>query len=154
MILIKEAEHSDLAELLALGIRVFSTTFEKDNNPDDFKSYMNEAFTDKKFEQEFYETGSQFFIARENDGEKKMVGYARIRQSDEVVHLLGDSTIEVQRLYVDALWQGQGIASRLLSACEEFASSGHAVSVEMESAGFTISLMHHVCSASSRQVVA
>lgn len=127
MILIKEAEHSDLTELLALAIRIFSTTFEKDNKAEDFKSYMDEAFTDKKFEQEFFETGSQFFIARGNDGEKKMVGYARIRKNDEVINLLGDSTIELQRLYVDVPWQGQGIANRLLLACEEFARANFGV---------------------------
>lgn len=127
MILIREAEHSDLTEVLALAIHIFTTTFEKDNNPEDFKQYMDEAFTKEKFEQEFLEVGTRFFIAQESEGGKRIVGYARIRKSDEVIELLGDSTIELQRLYIDIPWQGQGIANRLLAVCEEFARANFGV---------------------------
>ena len=98
---IRKAEQSDLAGLLQLAISIFRVTFESANNPADFKIYMDEAFTEKKMESEFLENGSQFFVALEGDS---MIGYARLRENDEVNHLLGTNHIELQRLYVDRPW--------------------------------------------------
>jgi diamine N-acetyltransferase len=116
--MIRKAEQRDLADLLRLAISVFKTTFEAANNPDDFKAYMDEAFTERKMESEFREVGSQFFVAFEKD---KLVAYARLRENPEVNDLLGSKNLELQRLYVDIPWQGKGIANQLMNDCEDFA---------------------------------
>lgn len=115
---IRKAEQQDLADLLKLAISIFRVTFESANNPEDFKIYMDEAFTEEKINSEFKEAGSQFFVALEGD---TIIGYARLRENDEVNHLLGPSNIELQRLYVDIPRQGKGIANQIMATCEAFA---------------------------------
>ncbi len=118
MAVIGKAQQQDLPAIRKLAISIFTATFEAQNNPEDFKAYMNEAFSDEKIESEFLETGTQFFVAMEAD---VLVGYARIRESREVIQLLGESNMEMQRLYVDKPWQGKGIADQLIAACEDYA---------------------------------
>ena len=118
MAIVRDAEIGDLDELLKLAISVFTITFESANNPDDFKKYMDGAFTKEKFESEFREAGSQFFVATEGSD---IVGYARVRENNEANHFLGSNNIEIQRVYVDIPWQGRGIANQLMTACEDFA---------------------------------
>ena len=98
MAIVRKAAHGDLADLRTLAISVFTITFESANNPKDFKTYMDEAFTTEKIESEFLEEGSQFFVA---DEAGTLVGYARVRRSSEANHLLGENNMELQRLYVD-----------------------------------------------------
>ncbi len=118
MAIIGKADQQDLPALRKLAISIFTATYETHNNREDFKAYMYEAFSDGKIESEFLETGTQFFVAMEAD---ELVGYARVRESTEVNHLLGESNMELQRLYVDKPWQGKGIADQLIAACEDYA---------------------------------
>ena len=116
---IRKAEPTDVAELRTLAIRIFSETFEADNNPTDIKAYMDEAFSTAKMEAEFNEPGSQFFVTLENE---TMIGYARVRENPEANSWLGENNIELQRLYVDKPWQGKGVAGELMALCEMHAS--------------------------------
>lgn len=118
MATIRKAEYDDLNTLLKLAVKIFSETFESANNPEDFKIYMDEAFNENKIQEELNEKGSQYYVALEGE---IMVGYARLRENSEVDGLLGGSHIELQRIYVDAPWQGRGISVQLLKKCEEHA---------------------------------
>ena len=116
MAIIRKAEVKELQELLSLAKKIFSETFESANNPSDFKIYMDEAFNEKKIQEEFHEKGSQFYVALESG---TIVGYARVRENSEVDSLMGGNHIELQRIYVDTPWQGKGISVELLKKCEE-----------------------------------
>ena len=117
---VRKAELNDLPALRKLAIAVYTITFESASSPEDFKAYMDEAFSEDKIKNEFHERGSQFFVATENS---TMTGYARVRENPEVNHLLGKNNIELQRLYVDIPWQGKGVANQLMAVCESFAQN-------------------------------
>jgi diamine N-acetyltransferase len=121
VVLVRKAEQKDIAALRDLAIRVFSETFASDNNPDDFKAYVDEAFSIAKIESEFSESGSQFFVSVQDN---TLSGYARVRENPEVNHILGHNHLELQRLYVASPWQGKGAAGKLMEACEAFALQG------------------------------
>lgn len=59
----------------------------------------------------------------------------------------GETVLYNKLRFAHAVRLARGLAS------EEYANSGHAVSVEMAGAGFTISLMHHAFAAPSRHVL-
>lgn len=120
MIEIRTASFETLENLLNLAVKIFKETFESVNNPDDFKKYMDEAFTLEQFRIEFHEKGSQFFEVANDDS---LIGYARLRENNEVDNYLGKAHIELQRIYVDAAWQGKGIANSLLRTCEDYAQN-------------------------------
>lgn len=116
--LIREATLADLPKLRALAISVFTITFEKANNPDDFKAFMDEAYSEAQMRKELAEPGAVYLVAE--DGEQ-FAGYARVRENNEVDHYLGTNHLELQRLYADIPWQGKGVAKALMDACEKIA---------------------------------
>jgi diamine N-acetyltransferase len=117
-VLIREATLNDLPKLRVLAISVFTITFEKANNPDDFKAFMDEAYSEAQMRKELAEPGAVYLIAE--DGEH-FAGYARVRENHEVDSYLGTSHLELQRLYADIPWQGKGVAKALMDACEKIA---------------------------------
>lgn len=117
--LIREATLADLHKLRALAIDVFTITFEKSNNPEDFKAFMDEAYSEAQITKELSEPGAVYLIAE--DGER-FAGYARVRENNEVDKYLGTNHLELQRLYADIPYQGKGVAKALMDACEKIAS--------------------------------
>lgn len=109
---------ADLPKLRALAIRVFTITFEKSNNPDDFKAFMNEAYSEAQMKREFTEPGAVYLVAEDGG---HFAGYARVRENNEVDNYLGTNHLELQRLYADIPWQGKGVANALMDACEKIA---------------------------------
>lgn len=107
--------HADAsyATLLAkLAQDTFRESFEKVNNPEDFSTYVNEAFHVSKIESEINEIGSLYILAY---ADNELAGYARIRESDEVKdHFPGVETLELQRIYVLQKFIGKGIGKALL----------------------------------------
>ena len=82
------------------------------------QEYMNKAFTSEQFSIEFEEKGSVFLLAEEN---QKIFGYARIRINPEVNHLINGTNLELQRLYIDPVCQGTGLADQLINECVRLA---------------------------------
>lgn len=117
--IIREATLKDLHKLRELAVRVFTVTFKESNNPDDFKTFMDAAYSVNQLEKEFAERGAIYFVAV--DGEN-FTGYARVRENDEVDNLLGTNHLELQRLYVDVPYQGKGVANALMDVCEQVAA--------------------------------
>jgi ribosomal protein S18 acetylase RimI-like enzyme len=117
-VLIREATIADLPKLRALAVRVFTITFEKSNNPEDFKAFMDEAYSEEQMREELAEPRAVYLIAE--DGEH-FAGYARVRENNEVDSYLGTNHLELQRLYADIPWQGKGVAKALMDACEKIA---------------------------------
>ena len=116
--IVREATLNDLPALRVLAIRVFTITFETSNDPADFKSFLEEAYSEEKISSELLEVNSIYFVAEDAGS---LVGYSRVRENNEVDHLLGINHLELQRLYVDVPYQGRGVANALLGACEKVA---------------------------------
>lgn len=120
MIVIRKTAIENLNNLFLLAKKIFVETFESQNNPEDFWRYINEAYTLDKFTEAYNEKGSQFFEVMEGT---TIIGYARLRENNEVDNYLGKNHIELQRIYIDAPYQGKGIANDLLKACEKHAAT-------------------------------
>lgn len=108
-----DASHTSLLANLALD--TFRESFEKVNNPHDFKTYTSQAFTEAQLEKEILESGSQYILAYSNT---TLAGYARIRDSNEVNDKFPDQkTLELHRIYVLEKFIGQGIGLALMKYC-------------------------------------
>ncbi len=108
-----DASHATLLAKLAQD--TFCETFEKINNPDDFKAYVNEAFNATIIETELNESGSLYILAYVNN---ELAGYARVRQSNEVAeNFPGKKTIELQRIYVLQKFVGKRVGKALMNYC-------------------------------------
>ena len=107
------ATASDASLIAKLALDTFCESFEKLNNPEDFRAYVNEAFHVSKIELELKEPGSLYILAYADD---ELAGYARVRQSDEVKEKFpGIKTLELQRIYALDKFIGKGIGKALMN---------------------------------------
>lgn len=114
-ITILAADLSHAALLTELSLTTFREAFEKDNNPEDFKTYVEEAFNPAQIKRDLEEAGSTFYIAYHH---QEAIGYARLRKSTEVNHLFPDKKIiELHRLYTRTAYIGKGIGKALINHC-------------------------------------
>ncbi|HRW99528.1 MAG TPA: GNAT family N-acetyltransferase [Cyclobacteriaceae bacterium] len=118
MINVRSATEKDISRLVNLGRKTFEESFSKDNTPANMATYLNASFNFDQISKELAERGSQYFIAEEGD---EFVGYARVRQSDEVKDYLVERSLELQRIYVDGGHQGKKIGVALMKACLDYA---------------------------------
>lgn len=110
---IRTATRKDAEMLRSLGILTFRETFEAFNTPEDMELYLREAFSAEQAIREFDEPGVQFFVAWEGEDP---VGYAKVRAGKGP-----KNSLELQRLYVKALYIGQGIGNKLMQTCLQHA---------------------------------
>ncbi|MCU0367754.1 MAG: GNAT family N-acetyltransferase [Cyclobacteriaceae bacterium] len=118
MIEIREARLEDVIELREVAIATYHDTFAEYNTPTNMDAYYNDAYSLESLTNELNEPGSKLFLAVE-DG--KIIGFVRLRESDEVKHILGNNTVELQRLYVLTAWQGKSVGKFLMQAALTYA---------------------------------
>lgn len=117
---IRAATISDLNLLVSLARTTFEHSFAADNTPENMAAYLDDAFSSEKIRLELNEEGSQYLVA---EVDQTLVGYARVRQSDEVKDKIADSSLELQRIYVDKNYHGLKVGATLIQACIDYCGS-------------------------------
>lgn len=115
---LRKCEISDLGELTRISRETFIAAFEKENNPEDFTSYIDSAFSKKKLLSELKQAGSHFYFAYLN---KSLVAYLKLNVDDAQNEFQEPSGVELERIYVDAPYQGKNIGMWLLKELESIA---------------------------------
>lgn len=114
-ITIQKADLSYAALLTDLSLTTFREAFEHHNNPQDFKAYVDQAFSHDQIVRDIKENGSTFYIARFNN---EPAGYVRLRESTEVANFFpGQQTLELHRLYALNKYIGKGVGKALMQHC-------------------------------------
>lgn len=120
MIFVREAQVNDIPELREVAITTYHDTFAQFNTPQNMTAYFEEAYNLKTLTSELAENNSKLFLACEDD---KILGFARLREYEEVRELLGDNTVELQRLYVLTDAQGRSVGRLLMQTALEYAAN-------------------------------
>lgn len=121
MISIRHTIASDVPALQRIAIATQVDTFGAFNSEANMNAYLSQAYNPDALQRELKEPGSHNYLAFVG---KELAGFMRLRQSDEVAHLLGTHTIELQRLYVERRFHGQGIGAALMTEALAVATSG------------------------------
>lgn len=111
MVTLRPTLASDIPALQRLAIKTQVDTFGAENSEANMKAYLDEAYNPSRLLRELEESGSLNYLAFVDDA---LAGFMRLRLSEEVVHLLGKNTIELQRLYVDKRFQGKGVGAAMM----------------------------------------
>lgn len=114
MIHIRVASEKDLSLLVSLGKDTFLAAFAKDNTKDNMDAYISTAFSSERINEELNDTSSRFFLAYD---QQTPVGYAKVRESEEVKDTFDEPAIELERIYIVAGYQGKKIGALLLQTC-------------------------------------
>ena len=115
---IRRAAVADAVALSRLGAETFRDAFADENNPEDMRRYLAEAFTPERQAAEIEDPSSTMVIA-EHQGEfdtAALVGYAHLVGAPAPAAVTGPDPMELKRLYVSRAWHGQGVAQALMEA--------------------------------------
>ena len=102
---------TDLQQLRQISEQTFVTAFEKDNNPNDFKNYIENAFALERIKEELLNPNSDFFFALSNN---EIVGYFKLNVEIAQTDIKQDNSIELERIYILAKYQNSGLGEQFL----------------------------------------
>lgn len=120
MIRIEEARFDQIPAMRHVAISSYADTFADSNTPENLQAFFETAYNLPKLEQEFFEIDSKLYLALEDEA---VIGFVRLRKSDEAQSYLGESAIELQRLYVLTSAQGKSVGRLLMEKALEYAIS-------------------------------
>lgn len=110
---------SDLEILIEISRETFVAAFEKDNNPDDFKAYVNMAFEKKHIEQQLQNQDSSFYFVFQD---AVLVGYFKLNEKNAQTDIKSEDYIELERIYVLKEFQGNQFGAHMLSQAIKLAT--------------------------------
>lgn len=101
----------DLDVLVNMSRDTFVHAFEKDNNPEDFWNYINDAFNENTIVEQLLNVNSKFYFVYLKN---VLVGYFKLNKNKAQTEQFAKRSIELERIYVLKDFQNQGIGKRIL----------------------------------------
>ncbi len=108
-----------LHDLVEISRATFTTAFEKDNDPVDFKNYLDFSFTHPKLRDELLDMDTDFYFVYLNE---TLVGYFKLNRNNAQTDIRLPQAIELERIYVLAGFIGKGIGQRMLDRIKTIAA--------------------------------
>lgn len=109
-IAIEPVQADEISALAAIGRKTFEQTFASANNPDDFATYLDRAFSREGISEEMSNPEARFFFARVGG---RIAGYLKVNRGRAQTEKVEGRTLEIERIYVDAGMQGTGVGKAL-----------------------------------------
>ena len=116
----KKCTLDDLEVLTRISRQTFIDAFEKDNNPEDFKAYIDVAFSKEQIKTEILNPNSKFYLVLLDH---KLVGYFKINENEAQAEPFGKDALELSRIYVLKPFQGKKLGGYILQEIISIAKS-------------------------------
>jgi diamine N-acetyltransferase len=123
---VRPAAPGDAVALAEFGARTFRDAFEADNTPEDMALYLASSYGPDLQAAEIRNAGILTLLA---EHERRLAGYAQLREGPAPACVAGPAPIELWRFYVEQAWQGRGVAQALMTATFEAAVGRGAATV-------------------------
>lgn len=107
---IRKCLFEDLYILQDISIQTFTDTFKEQNEPENLQTYLERAFNSEQLQSELAHVASEFYFIY---CDEKLAGYLKVNISDE--------SMEIERIYIKAKFQGKGLGKYLLNHAVEIA---------------------------------
>lgn len=111
---------SDLETLVDLSRKVFFDSFNHMNTPENMKEYMDRAFNPEQLLSELKNPMSEFYFITVDD---TIAGYLKLNKDTAQSDIRDETSLEIERIYVDQAFQGQGLGAVLMSKAVERAKA-------------------------------
>src|SRR5690349_8196040 len=102
---IVKADLADIDQLIEISIDTFRETFGGSNSADNMDKYIKESRSREKAVREFTTPGAEFYFAK--TGNNDIIGYLKINTGQAQTEPLGDTFLEIERIYVLNRYHGQ-----------------------------------------------
>ncbi|RNL84501.1 GNAT family N-acetyltransferase [Sinomicrobium pectinilyticum] len=119
----KKCTTAHLDVLLKLSKITFTETYAAQNDPEDFKSYMEKAFARELVQKEL-QNGLSFFYLAYDDGEP--VGYFKLNPAGAQTDINEPGTMELERIYLLRSAQGKKLGNDLIRKAIEISREQNA----------------------------
>ncbi len=108
----------DVKQLKILSISTFVEAFESQNDPQDFKVYLDTAFSKEQLLSELKNPNTSFYFVLID---QTVAGYFKVNVFDAQSEFQDSQAMELERIYVQSRYQGQGVGSDILVFIEALA---------------------------------
>lgn len=113
-------------ELLDFAKETFIESFAAVNSKSDMDIYLADKFTNAQMEYELNTEGSEFYSATIDNC---WVGYLKVNKGTAQTEKIGDSFLEIERIYVHSKYHGHGVAQELYNKALSLAKESQLDSV-------------------------
>jgi ribosomal protein S18 acetylase RimI-like enzyme len=110
-ITIRRCGGCDIETLRTLSLDTFRAAFGHLNTPENMAAYCAQAFGEDALRRQLETPGSSFWFLYA-DGE--LAGYTKLNTDAAQTDRLGENALEIERIYIAAAFQGQGLGGRLI----------------------------------------
>lgn len=114
----KKCGIEDLDLLVDISKKTFIAAFEAQNDPDDFKTYLEEAFKSAKLKKEVETPEASFYFVY---ADEELAGYFKLNVFQAQTDIKADESLEIERIYVLAAFQGKKIGQAMLTEIKSIA---------------------------------
>jgi ribosomal protein S18 acetylase RimI-like enzyme len=116
----RQADAADAAALSEFANRIFLASFEQQVPRSELEPFATSRFAPEKLRDAITHGGGTIFLALDSG----IIGYAQVAVGNRPgCTLHGDAPAELTRIYVDAEWQGRGVAQQLMHLVERDAAA-------------------------------
>jgi ribosomal protein S18 acetylase RimI-like enzyme len=126
MAIVRRAEPKDAGALAAFAESSFRATFGASNSRENMDAHCAGAFGEAIQAAEIVDPAIETFVGEDR---AELVGYAQLRWGASPPCVAAARPAEVQRIYVDPRWQGQGLAGMFMDRLLDAATQGGADAV-------------------------
>lgn len=109
----------DVYDLQALSIQTFRDTYEHQNDPIHFRTFLHRAFSIPQLEKELNTVNSVFYFAML---EEKVVGFIKLNFNKGIDDLEPTTSVELERIYLTKDQQGKGLGAQLIQKAIQLAT--------------------------------
>lgn len=115
---IKKCSLEDLGLLQEISVETFNETFKNQNSHENMKAYLERAFNLNQLEKELSNISSEFYFIYVNE---EIAGYLKVNTHDAQTEMMGNDSLEIERIYIKGKFQKHGLGKFLLNKAMEIA---------------------------------
>jgi len=119
---VSKAKSGNLEVLVAISRETFFEAFSADNTTENMNSYMEANLTAETLAVEMANPESLFYLAHDGD---EVIGYLKLNIGKAQTEPLGDTRIEIERIYVKSQYHGKKVGQLLYEKALEVAKERH-----------------------------
>ena len=117
---LSKCTNSDLDRLISISRKTFIDAFENQNNPDDFRAYMETAFSREPILRELINPQMSFYLVYSED---EPIAYFKLNEDEAQRDIKDENAIELERIYVKSKFQRNKIGHFMLNNIKHIAVS-------------------------------
>lgn len=115
-----DVEH--LEDLVSLSRKTFKDAFAHLNDPEDFQSYLNSAFSQQALIDELNNENTSFYFTYYGN---ELAGYFKLNKGNAQTDIKDANSLEIERIYVLKEYQGKNIGQWMIAKIKEIAKNEH-----------------------------